>query len=275
MVVIGRFYRLGPTLLTTVELLGGCGKLTDTDTDTDADADDVADTDTLDPTGEVTDTLGPTDGSVGSEDAETSENSDGTEDTGEPEPSCDWPAYLACLGPSEPAYGDCLTACPDIQLSCTDGTCEAECEVAYLDAQLACQAQHCTDQLDRTECDAACWTDYSTCIGAPECDLHACAWDRLPCLSICVQCFVTTEFDFAYLGSCELPLPGPLDEALLPYTILEVGEIELAFATLETSCDEEIAGHIVDDVATLCPAVCETFAQVGLARLTRFGPTCR
>jgi hypothetical protein len=198
----------------------------------------------------------------------------GTE-TGERPPECDGEALGACEQPLIPAYLECLTACPQTKLSCNDAACSASCELEYNIAELACQSAHCTDSWETDECTRECWLDYSSCIAPPDCNLHGCQWDLAPCLTSCLLCIIPVELDFAFSGSCELPLPALLHPSDVPYTQIELADQTLFVVEPETPCgDPQVGATAQDDMLLLCPAACDAFTQAGLLRVVVSGPSC-
>lgn len=248
--------------LASLALLGGCRTNT-----SNADASTSSNADASTESGSLEAESGSEDGPILIFDSAPSDD-----DQGDPR-SCDESALSECATPAEIAYPDCLASCPDSLLACDDAACVTACELTYSSAALACQDQHCTATSQALECVAGCWTDFSSCVGSPNCDLHACQWELGPCLTGCYQCVSPIELDFAYAGSCELLLPEPPGPLQLPFMLLRVdGQPELRVEDPETGCDEPLVGGIItglrDPSISLCPAACEAFSLAEVIRLS-------
>ncbi|HVI02760.1 MAG TPA: hypothetical protein VM869_28875, partial [Enhygromyxa sp.] len=216
----------------------------------------------------TTDTESSSDG----EPSTSSDDESSTDDESEP-PTCDYPALHDCTDPAELAYLDCRASCPDALLACDDGACVSHCELSRSSAIHECQLDHCSAPQEDDECVLECWTEFSSCVAAPSCGLHACQWELGPCLTSCVQCIVPTELDFAYADSCQLLLPEPPGSWQFP-AVMHDGE-ELRIEDTEAECAEPQVGGIIEGASiSLCAATCEAFSLAGVIRVLMLGPAC-
>jgi hypothetical protein len=249
---------LGATLLAWV---GGCGGNPGSTSDSESGV-------------VTTSTESGSEDSTSTDESTTDESTNDESTTDEPYPECDWTAVNDCIGPAEFDYLDCVAACPSWLLDCDDGDCAASCGITLSAIKLACELQHCTVPREEPECVHECWTNFSSCL-TPSCDLHACQWELGPCVSHCVLCTVNTELDFAYANSCELLLPEPVDIFRADYLRLVLNEQDLDIEQMPSACDDpQVGGIVMDDVVSLCPAACESFALAGVLRIRKGGPTC-
>jgi hypothetical protein len=214
------------------------------------------------------------DGSTGDETASETASDTGTDDGA----TCDQPALEACWTTADEAFMGCAAACPAALLSCVDAGCMATCESELVAANTSCQATHCPDAPDEVQiCKQGCLQELSACLADAECDVHECQWDAGFCVPDCAGCTAEITLDYAYDGSCELPLPELVHPVLLPYFAIAVGDQSLEVADEGTPCDTAELGGTIEhplqgDVLLLCPDACDAFTDAGALRVIVDGP---
>jgi hypothetical protein len=199
-------------------------------------------------------------------------------ETGEPEPLCEQAAYLECVDAQLDDWSACLAGCLALGQRCIEGDCQAACEPARAAAESTC-AQLCPDvQPDGGVCREQCDVEHAVCL-TTGCAEDDCNYDRYVCLGTECECQgPVVEFEYAWAGSCELVLPGPVLAPSVPYTSILIGGQHL-YVHPRASCDEPEVQAIWEqesppDRLTLCEPGCQAFADAGTAVLEVGSPNC-
>lgn len=199
-------------------------------------------------------------------------------ETGEPEPLCDQAAYLQCIDAQLAEWSACLAGCLALEQRCIEGDCEAACEPARAAAESTC-ADLCPDD-DRGDgvCREQCDVEHSICL-TTGCAEDDCNYDRYVCIGTECECQAPiVEFEYAWAGSCELVLPGPVLAPSIPYTSIAIAGQRI-YVSPRASCDDPEVQAVWEqesapDRLTLCEAGCQAFADAGTAVVQVGSPNC-
>jgi hypothetical protein len=226
-------------------------------------------------TGDASTEVGGSEGESSSESTDDDEGESSSESTGDEVDECMPSLYEDCWAVVEDALVACVQSC-----ACGDLECTAACYQDHETARWVCVPDEvvsmCGEGFAWNRCNDACELAASSCT----CDANACSYVEYACSWTCHGCPPLADFTYAYVDSCEITLPGPLDYVNVVYTAVQVGDqgFHLQEPTTETCDDPSDPGYIwvgdAYDTVLLCPTACEAFANVGELTVDVGTPPC-